>query len=111
MAPAGHWQTPFKTQLRDSPGSPVLGKTRAGGEGATEDELVGWHHGLSGHEFEQTPGASEGQASLAWCSPLGCKESDLTERPNNNRDSPGGPGAKTPRSYCRGPEFDLWSGN
>ena len=86
-------------------------RLRAGGEGATEDELVGWHHGLSGHEFEQTPGASEGQASLAWCSPLGCKESDLTERPNNNRDSPGGPGAKTPRSYCRGPEFDLWSGN
>ena len=76
-----------------------------------EDELVGWHHRLKGHEFEQTPGDSEGQPSLACCSPLGRGESDVTEQLNNNRDSPGGPGAETPRSYCRGPEFDLWSGN
>ena len=35
----------------------------------TEDEMVGWHPGLSGHEFEQTPGDSEGPESLAFCSP------------------------------------------
>ena len=37
--------------------------------GATEDEMVGWHHRLNGHEFEQTPGGSEGQGSLVCCSP------------------------------------------
>ena len=38
---------------------------------ATEDELIGWHHRLDGHEFEQTPGDGEGQRSLACCSPWG----------------------------------------
>ena len=47
-----------------------------------EDELVGWHHQLSGHGFEQTLGDSEGQGSLACCSPWGRKESDTTERLN-----------------------------
>ena len=42
----------------------------------TEDEMVGWHHGLNGCEFEQTLGDSERQGSLACCSPWGCKESD-----------------------------------
>ena len=42
----------------------------------TEDELVGWHHQLNGHEFEQTPGDSEGQGSLVCHSPWGHKESD-----------------------------------
>ena len=42
----------------------------------TEDEIVGWHHRLDGHEFEQTPGDSEGQGSLVCCSPRGHKESD-----------------------------------
>ena len=42
----------------------------------TEDEMVGWHHRLNGHEFEQTPGDGERQGSLACCSPWGCKESD-----------------------------------
>ena len=42
----------------------------------TEDEMVGQHHQLNGHEFEQTLGDSEGQGSLACCSPWGCKESD-----------------------------------
>ena len=46
--------------------------------GATEDEMVGEHHRLNGHEFEQTPGDSEGQGSLACCSPWGHKESDMT---------------------------------
>ena len=47
-----------------------------------EDEMVGWHHLLDGHEFEQAPGVDEGQGSLACCSPRGCKELDTTERLN-----------------------------
>ena len=39
----------------------------------TEDEMVGWHHQLNAHEFEQTPGDGEGQGSLACCSPWGLK--------------------------------------
>ena len=49
-----------------------------------EDEMVGWHHCLNGHEFVQTLGDSKGQGSLAQCSPWGRKESDVTERLNNN---------------------------
>ena len=45
----------------------------------TEDEMVGWHHRLDGHEFEQAPGIGDGQGSLACCSPWGLKESDTTE--------------------------------
>ena len=45
--------------------------------------MVGWHHRLNGHEFEQTSGDSEGQGSLAFCSPWGHKESDTTEQLNN----------------------------
>ena len=45
----------------------------------TEDEMVRWHHQLNEHEFEQTPRDSEGQGSLAGCSPRGCKESGTTE--------------------------------
>ena len=48
----------------------------------TEDEIFGWHHRLNGHDFEQTPGDSEGQGSLACHSPWGHKESDTTERLN-----------------------------
>ena len=44
----------------------------------TEDEVVGWHHQLNGHEFEQTLGDSEGQGSLACCSPRVRKELDTT---------------------------------
>ena len=51
-------------------------------KGATEDEMVGWHHRLDGHEFEQSLGAGDGQAGLACCSPWGRKESDTTERLN-----------------------------
>ena len=46
----------------------------------TEDEMVGWHQGLDGHEFEQTPGDSGGQGSLACCSPWDHKELDATEQ-------------------------------
>ena len=45
----------------------------------TEDEMYGWHHRPNGHEFEQIPGDSEGQGSLACCSPWGCKELDRIE--------------------------------
>ena len=49
-------------------------------KGTTENEMVGWHHRLNGHEFEQTPGNVR-QENLACCSPRGCK--DLTEQLNN----------------------------
>ena len=45
----------------------------------TEDEMVGWHHRLEGHEFKQAPGVGDGQGDLAGCSPWGCKELDTTE--------------------------------
>ena len=45
----------------------------------TNDEMVGWHHLLDGHEFEQAPGVGDGQGNLACCSPWGHKESDTTE--------------------------------
>ena len=48
-------------------------------KGTTEDEMVGWHHWLDGHEFEQAPWVGDGQGSLACCSPRGHKESDTTE--------------------------------
>ena len=51
----------------------------------TEDEMVGWHHQLSGHEFEETLGDSEGQESLECCSPCDLKELDKTEKLNNNK--------------------------
>ena len=44
----------------------------------TEDEMVGWHHKLNGHEFEQILGDGEGQRSLVCCSPWDHKESDKT---------------------------------
>ena len=49
----------------------------------TEDEMVGWHHRLKGHEIEQAPGVGDGQGSLARYSPWGHKESDMTERLNS----------------------------
>ena len=51
-------------------------------KGMTEDEMFGWHHWLSGHEFEQALGVGDGQGSLACCSPCSCKESDTTEQLN-----------------------------
>ena len=51
-------------------------------KGATEDEMVGWHHRLNGHEFKQVLGIGQGQGSLACCSPWGHKESDTTEQLN-----------------------------
>ena len=55
-------------------------------KGTTEDEMVGWHRWLNGHEFEKTLEDGDGQESLACCSPWGQKESDMTEqlKDNNN---------------------------
>ena len=50
----------------------------------TEDKIVGWHHWLNGHEFEQALGFGDGQGGLASCSPWGRKESDSTSQLNNN---------------------------
>ena len=48
-------------------------------KGTTEDEMVGWHHQLNGHEFEYAPGISDGQGGLVCCSPWCHKESNMTE--------------------------------
>ena len=48
----------------------------------TEDEMVGRHHQLEGHEFEQVLGVGDGQGSMACCSPWGHKDSDMTEQLN-----------------------------
>ena len=48
-------------------------------KGPTEDEMIGWHHWLNGHEFEQTLEDSEGQGGLACCNSWGCKESQLSD--------------------------------
>ena len=50
-----------------------------GKKGTTEDEMVGWHHRLDGHEFEQARGVGDGQGGLVYCSPWGHKESDTPE--------------------------------
>ena len=56
------------------------GKDRGQEEkGTTEDELVGWHHRLNGHEFGWTLGVGNGQRTLAGCSPWGRKESETTQ--------------------------------
>ena len=67
----------------------LIGKDPDAGEdwrqeekGMTEDEMVGWHHWLDGHEFEQALGVGDGQGSLTCCSPWGHKELDTTEQLN-----------------------------
>ena len=61
----------------------MLGKI-AGRRRTTEDEMVGWHHRLSGHQFEQIPGDREGQGNLVCYGPMGHKELDSTQRMINN---------------------------
>ena len=51
-------------------------------KGMTRDVMVGWHHWLDGHEFEQALGVGDGQGSLACCSPWGHKELDMIEQLN-----------------------------
>ena len=48
----------------------------------TEDEVVGWHHHLDRHEFEQVSGVGDGQGSLVYCCPWGHKQLDMTEQLN-----------------------------
>ena len=57
----------------------MLGRIEGRRRRGTEDEMVGWHHRVDGHEFEQALGVGDEQGSLACCSPWGCKESDMTE--------------------------------
>ena len=77
------WPPDAKSQLIGK--DPDAGKDwRQEEKGTTEGEMAGWHHWLNGHEFEQTPGDSEGEGSLACCSPWGCKELDTTEWLKNN---------------------------
>ena len=63
-----HWKRPWCWE-----------RMKAGREVSTEDERVGWHHQLNGHEFEQASGVGKGQGSLVWCSPGGCKDLDTSE--------------------------------
>ena len=58
---------------------PDAGKDWRWEEKGTTDEMVGWHHRLDGHEFEQAPGVGYGQGGLACCSPWGCKKSAITK--------------------------------
>ena len=78
--------------------------------------MVGWHHQFDGHEFELTPGDSEGEGSLECCSPWGHKESDMTEKLNANTIRGGG-GSKFPStvgdisSLTQGPLYNqltIW---
>ena len=68
----------------------------------TEDEMVGWHHRLKGHEFEQALGVGDGQEGLACCGSWGHKESDTAERVN--RTELGSPSIRpvSEPSACRG---------
>ena len=63
---------------------PDPGKDWRQEKGATDDEMVGWHHLLNGHEFEQIPGEGERQGCPMCCTPWGNKELDMTYRLNNN---------------------------
>ena len=75
------WPPDAKNQLIGK--DPDAGKDwRQEEKGMTEDGMVGWHHQLDGHEFEQAPVVGDGQGSLACCSPWGRKESDITEQLN-----------------------------
>ena len=68
---------------------PDAGKdSRQEEKGLAEDEMVGWHHRLNGHEFKQTPGGGKEQGGLECCSPWGYKELDTTERLKNSNNNP-----------------------
>ena len=71
-----HWKRPWCWK-----------RLKAWGKGATKDEMVGWHHRLDGHEFEQALGDGDGQGSLPYCCPWGHKDLDMTEWLSNNSTS------------------------
>ena len=75
------WLPDVKSRLTGK--DPDAGKYRRREEkGTTEGEMVGWHHRLNGHEFEQALGVGDGQGSLVCCNPWGCKELVTTEQLN-----------------------------
>ena len=73
-------------------------------KGMTEDKMVGWHHWLNGHKFEQAPGDGEGQGSLACCSPWGRRGLNTSEWLNTSRDRP--PGQFGPE--CNAGRIGAW---
>ena len=111
------WPIPYsKNRLIGK--DPDAGKDwRQNEKGMTEDEMVGWHHRLDGHEFEQAPGVGDGQGSLVCCSSWGCKELDKTEQLNwteLNSDKDTIMKLRTPRSWQQimtplGCQHVLWS--
>ena len=78
--------------------------------------MVGWHHRLNGHEFEQTPGDGDEQGGLVCCSPWGPKESDTPERLNSSSSPPNPepirpryrPGTGPGLTDCPAPSLMLW---
>ena len=76
------WPLDAKSRLIGK--DPDAGKDWGQEKGMTEDEMVGWHHQLDGHGFEQTLGGSKGQGSLVWRIHRGPKELETTERLNSN---------------------------
>ena len=77
------WLPDVKSQLIGK--DPYCGKDwRQEEKGTSENEMVGWHHQLNGHEFEQTPEDGEGQGNLMCCTPWVCKDWDMTEQLKNN---------------------------
>ena len=79
--------TDVKNQLIRN--DPDAGKDRGKEEqGTTQDEMLGWHHWLNRHEFEQTLGDGEGQGSLVCCSTSGRQESVMTQQLSNNKTKP-----------------------
>ena len=78
------WPPDVKSQLIGK--NPDAGKDwRQEEKGMTQDQMVGWHHRLDGHEFEQAPEGGDGQGGLACCSSWGRKESDVPEQLNSNK--------------------------
>ena len=71
------WTPDAKSQLTGK--GLMLERLWATGVGVAEDEMIGWHHQLNGHEIEQALGHGEGQECPACCSSWGCKESDMIE--------------------------------
>ena len=97
------WPPDVKSQITGK--DPDTGKDWGQEEKRTEDEMVGWHHRLNGHELEQIQEDGEGQGSLARCRSWGHKESDTTEWLNN-----WWPSSKEFISQCRRPRLDPWVG-
>ena len=75
LCKVSHWEEETRLLRKDPDAGSDWGQEE---KGVTEDEMIGWHHQLNGHEFEQAPGDSKGWGSLACCSPWGHKESNTT---------------------------------